>query len=127
MAREEGRAGALGARSETFPAPRRVGHPGIAIGSPKEYAVWMARLRRFLVERGVSPDEIEQVDARYNYGSNRITLYRLPRPGDGASIAETISHEFLHALLFQLGESWAARAIDLVGKPVGNPARIGGI
>lgn len=103
-----------------------VEHPEISIGTPDEYAFWVSRLRAFLVERGADADELEQVDARYNYKANRITLYRLANASDVRSVADTISHEFLHALLYQMGERYAARAIDLVGKPVGNPARWGG-
>jgi hypothetical protein len=104
-----------------------VEHPSISVGTPKEYAYWEARLRSFLVDEGLNPDSLEQVDARYRYKDNRITLYRLANPADERSVADTLSHEFLHALLYQLGEQWAARGIDLVGKPVGNPARVGGI
>jgi hypothetical protein len=102
-------------------------HPSIAIGTPREYAYWVARLRTFLTGFGASEDALEQVDARYNYKENRITLYRLPDPADERTVSDTLSHEFLHAMLHQMGEPYAARAIDLVGKPVGNPARVGGI
>jgi len=101
--------------------------PAISVGTPKEYAFWESRLRQFLTERGFAPDHLERVDARYNFKENRITLYRLANPSEERSVADTIAHEFLHALLYQLDERWAAHAIDLVGKPVGNPARIGGI
>lgn len=104
-----------------------VAHPTVSIGTPAEYAYWEARLRRYLVSMGASADALERVDARYNYRENRITLYRLADPSNSGSVADTLSHELLHALLYQMGEEYAARAIDLVGKPVGNPARIGGI
>ncbi|MCI4372661.1 MAG: hypothetical protein L3K02_03340 [Thermoplasmata archaeon] len=101
--------------------------PTIVIGSPKEYATWVSRLRSFLSETGADPNNLEQVDARFNYNENRITLYRLSNPTDERSIAETISHEFLHALLFQEGERFAARTLDLVSRPVRGGERIGGI
>lgn len=100
--------------------------PAITVGTPKEYAFWVARLRKQLARRGVRPDELEQVDARYNFSGNRIVLYRLAG-SEELSVAATISHEVLHALLEQLGEPFAARAIDLVSRPVGNPDRVGGI
>jgi hypothetical protein len=102
-------------------------HPRVSVGTPEEYAYWKSRLAEAIRERTGKVDELEQVDARMNYRANRITLYRLPRPDDELSIAETLSHELLHALLYQLGEVWAARLIDFVGKPVGNAARVGGI
>jgi hypothetical protein len=101
--------------------------PTIAIGTAKEYAYWEVRVRQFLHERGAPPDELERVDARYNFSDRRITLYRLANPSQELSVAETISHEMIHALLDQMGEHLAARAVDLVGKPVGHPARTGGI
>jgi hypothetical protein len=104
-----------------------VEHPTISVGTQEEYAYWESRLRKFLADLGADPGDLERVDARYNYKDNRITLYRLANPSEDRSVADTISHEFLHALLYQMGEDRAARAIDLVGKPVGNPARIGGI
>ncbi len=102
-------------------------HPSVTIGTPEEYSYWKARLSTFLRDRGGEADELEQVDARLNYRDNRITLYRLADPADERSVADTISHEILHSLLYQMEELRAARLIDLVGKPVGNPARIGGI
>ncbi|MCI4352672.1 MAG: hypothetical protein L3K14_04710 [Thermoplasmata archaeon] len=84
-------------------------------------------MRKHLTELGADADALERVDARYNYKGNRITLYRLADPANEGSVAETISQEVLHALLFQMGERFAARAIDLIGKPVGNAARTGGI
>jgi hypothetical protein len=101
--------------------------PTISVGTPAEYAYWESRLRKFFAEMGAAADEFERVDARCNYRENQITLYRLADPRDELSVADTLSHELLHVLLFQLGEHFAARAIDLVGKPVGHPARIGGI
>jgi hypothetical protein len=101
--------------------------PTISIGTPDEYAFWVARYRSFLAELGVREDEIQQIDARYNYRNNRITIYRLPDPADELSVTETISHETLHALLYQTGEGRAARRIDLVAKPPGNSERSGGV
>jgi hypothetical protein len=101
--------------------------PSISVGTAREYAYWESRLRKFLTEFRGRESVLERVDARYNYRENRITLYRLATPTDDLSVAETISHEMIHALLFQMGEQFAARAIDLVGKPVGNVSRTGGI
>jgi hypothetical protein len=101
--------------------------PVITIGTPEEYRYWEARLRKFLAGRHGAAVELERVDARYNYRENRITLYRLADPSNERLVADTLSHEYLHALLYQMGERWAAHAIDLVGKPVGNPGRSGGI
>jgi hypothetical protein len=85
------------------------------------------RLRSAVEARGGSPDSIEQINARYNYRSNQITIYRLPDPTNPLSIAETLSHEFLHAVLYWTGERMAARLIDIVGLPVGITERSGGI
>jgi len=101
--------------------------PSITVGTPQEIAFWAARLRKFLMELGADAGDFKQVDARYNYKGNRITLYRLANPSDELSVADTISHEFLHGLLYQIGEHTAARLIDMVGRPAGNPSRIGGI
>jgi hypothetical protein len=101
--------------------------PSIRVGSPQEYARWESELRKFLVRMGRDPSNLERVDARYHYQTNQITLYHLADPSNELSVADTISHELLHAMLFQTGEGWAARAIDLVGAPVGNPRRAGGI
>ena len=101
--------------------------PTISVGTAKEYAYWEVRVRRFLDQRGASPGQLERVDARYNFSDRRITLYRLADPSNDWSVAETISHEMIHALLDQMGEHYAARAIDIVGKPVGHPGRRGGI
>jgi hypothetical protein len=87
----------------------------------------MSWWRRLFVERGARADDVEQVDARFNYEGNRITLYRLTDPSDERSVAETLSHEYLHALLYQMGEHRAARELDLVSKPVRGGLRIGGI
>jgi iron uptake system EfeUOB component EfeO/EfeM len=84
-------------------------------------------LLQLLSGGGATPDLLEQIDARYNYLENRISLYRLAEPYDEYSVAETLSHEYLHALLDQLGERRAARTLDLVSRPVRGGARIGGI
>jgi hypothetical protein len=105
----------------------RMEHPSVSVGSPDEYAFWKSRLTEFLVERGGEASDLERVDARLNYKGNRVTLYRLADPSNELSVADTFSHEILHALLYQMGELRAARLIDLVGKPVGNPRRVGGI
>jgi hypothetical protein len=102
-------------------------HPGVAVGTPEEYAYWKARLSTFLRDRGGEADELEQIDARLNYRENRMTLYRLYDPKEERSVADTISHEILHALLYQMEELRAARAIDRVGRPAGHPERVGGI
>jgi hypothetical protein len=101
--------------------------PTVTVGTSKEYAQWESRLRGLWAELGAKPDDLKQVDARFNYRENKITLYRLPDPSDELSVAETLSHEFLHAILYQWGEQRAARLIDLVGKQPGNPTRVGGI
>ena len=102
-------------------------HPTVSVGTAAEYAYWVKRLRKVLRSRGVLPDELEQVDARYNFEANRIVLYRLAHRTSELSVSETISHEVLHALLEQLGERRAARALDLVSRPVGDPVRVGGV
>jgi hypothetical protein len=104
-----------------------VEHPTVVVGTASEYAYWESRLREYLAAGGRDPANLERVDARLNYKENRITLYRLADSTVELSVADTLAHEFLHALLYQMGEEWAARMIDLVGKPVGNPARVGGI
>jgi hypothetical protein len=101
--------------------------PTIGVGTPQEYAQWLSRLRQFLRSLGADADAIEQVDARFNYKENRITLYRLSDPAEERSVAETLSHEYLHALLYQQGEPFAARALDLVSRPVRSGKRVGGI
>jgi hypothetical protein len=101
--------------------------PAIRVGTPEEYAHWEAELRTFLTGMGRDPSNLERVDARYHYNTNQITLYHLANPSDEFSVADTISHEVLHALLYQMGERLAARAIDWAGAPVGNPRRAGGI
>jgi hypothetical protein len=104
-----------------------VDHPTISVGTPSEYAFWLARLRKFWVSAGQPADDLEQIDARYNYETNRISLYRLRDPRDDLSVAETISHELLHALLEQTGETYAARLLDIAAKPARSPDRVGGI
>jgi hypothetical protein len=104
-----------------------IDRPDVSIGTRQEYAEWISRLREAFQRSGGSPDAIEQVDARYNYSSNRITLYRMPDPFDPLSISQTPSHEFLRALLYWSGERTAARMIDLVAKPVGSSERVGGV
>jgi hypothetical protein len=101
--------------------------PSITVGTPREYALWESRLRKFLVSMGRDANSLERVDARYNYRENRITIYRLADPERELSVLETLSHESLHAILYQLGEHVAARAIDRIGRPAGNPERVGGI
>ncbi len=114
--------------AETRPGERfSVVPPHISIGTPREYDEWVTRLRKAFGANGAASDSIEQIDARYNYRSNRVTLYRLPDGTDPLSIAQTLAHEFLHALLFQMGEGMAARMIDFVARPVGSPDRVGGI
>jgi hypothetical protein len=104
-----------------------VARPGVSIGTAQEYSEWVKRLREAAVSRGGSPDSIEQINARYNYRANQITLYRLPDSTNPLSISETLSHEFLHALLYWTGERMAARLIDIVGLPAGTSERTGGI
>jgi hypothetical protein len=101
--------------------------PSVTVGTAEEYAFWLSQLKALLTELGGDPSQLERVNARYNYSGNRITIYRLADPDDERSVADTLSHELLHAVLYQMGERRAARGIDLVGKPVGNPLRIGGI
>jgi hypothetical protein len=105
----------------------RLEAPTIRVGPPHEYALWLDRLRVFLTNIGANADDIEQVDARYNYEENRITLYRLSHASEELSVAETLSHEYLHALLYQMGEQGAARSLDLISKPVRSGKRIGGV
>jgi hypothetical protein len=104
-----------------------VDQPTFTVGKLEEYSYWLGRLRRFLEKRGAAPDAIAQVDARYNYRANRVTLYNLIDPADPLSVVETISHEYLHALLYHTGEEWAARQIDLVARSPRSGERIGGI
>jgi hypothetical protein len=101
--------------------------PAIVIGTPEDYSYWVSRLRRSMAESGRDANDLVRVDARYHYASNRITIYRLANPSDERSIADTLAHELLHAVLYQLGEATAARLIDFVGKSVGSPGRTGGI
>jgi hypothetical protein len=101
--------------------------PAIRIGKREEYLSWKSKARTYLRELGEDPLALERVDATFNYARNRILLFNLPDPGRELSIAETISHEILHSLLEQTQERWAARALDKVVKPVGDPSRVGGV
>jgi hypothetical protein len=101
--------------------------PSVSVGTPKEYAVWAARGRAFLAEMGRSPDSLERVDAAINYRRNHITLFRLQDPARELSVADTLAHEWLHAVLDELGEGRAARELDRVVRPVGDPGRTGGV
>jgi hypothetical protein len=101
--------------------------PKIIVGTVPEYAEWEAKARRFLRESGGDPASLERVAATFNYARNRIILFRLADPGRELSVAETLSHEFLHSLLEQLGERWAARALDLVARPALDGLRTGGV
>ena len=101
--------------------------PAVGIGTREEYELLNDRARSLLRAEGISPDQLERVDARFNYRSNRITLFHLQDSCDATSVADTISHELLHALLDQAGERHAARLIDLVCRPVGDPDRRGGL
>ena len=101
--------------------------PTVTIASPEEYTYWNSRLSRFRSDRGGEADERDMVNARLNYRDNRITLYRLADPSDEVSVVGTLSHETLHSLLYQMEELRAARLLDVVGKAVGNPERVGGI
>lgn len=102
-------------------------HPIVHAGTPAEYAAWNARAQRFLRESGRDPADLERIDATISYSSNRILLFALLVPGEPYSVAETLAHEVLHALLDQLGERRAARALDYVSRPAGLPGRSGGI
>ena len=104
-----------------------VDHPAISVGSPKEYAYWMDHLGKVWAKLGLPSEDLEQIDARYNYEAKRITLYRLRDPSEDLSVVETISHEYLHALLDQGGEGYAARQLDFVAKPARSSERVGGI
>src|SRR5579863_6220448 len=97
--------------------------PSIEVGSPTEYAEWVARAREYLREFRRDPDQLDYVDARFGYRSNRITLLRLQDPHRELSVSDTLSHEVLHSLLDQLGERYAARTLDMVCRPVGHPLR----
>jgi hypothetical protein len=102
-------------------------HPSIKVGSRQEYLNWKSRARIYLRELGRDPAALERVDATFNYRLSRILLFNLPDPTRELSVAETISHEILHALLEQMQERWGARALDRVVKPVGDANRVGGI
>jgi hypothetical protein len=101
--------------------------PELSIGTPEEYEFWRSRRATFLGDRGGEADELGQPNSRLDYKGNRITIYRLADPSDERSVVETISHEILHALLYQTDELRAARAIDIVARPPGHPDRVGGI
>lgn len=101
--------------------------PRLRVGSPAEYARWTARARLFLRQSGNDPGTLERVAATFNYASNRVLLFHLPDPRNELSIADTLAHEFLHSLLDQLGERAAARRLDGVAAPVGDPERRGGV
>jgi hypothetical protein len=102
-------------------------HPFIRLGSRREYADWVAKARVYLRESGSDPASLDRVDATFNYARNRILLFNLPDARQEISVAETISHEVLHSLFEQLNERWAARALDQIAAPVGDPGRVGGI
>ncbi len=102
-------------------------HPRVSVGTPAEHAYWSARLSAFLRDRGGEADELEQVNARLDYKDNRITLYRLADPSEERSVADTISHEVLHAVLYQMDELRAARTLDLAERRLGDPERTGGL
>jgi hypothetical protein len=106
---------------------RAMRHPTISAGTPAEYARGEARAREYLREYQIDPEQLVRVDARFDYLSNRIILFRLQEPGNELSVGDTVSHEILHALLDQEGEWLAARTLDLVCKPVGDPDRRGGL
>ncbi|MGI0155908.1 MAG: hypothetical protein ACREDE_07245, partial [Thermoplasmata archaeon] len=65
-----------------------------------------------LEEAGRDPASLDRVDATINYARNRIILFNLADPQRETSVADTVSHEVLHALLEELGELWAARSLD---------------
>ncbi len=102
-------------------------HPTIAIARPEEAAYWATRLGEFLRTRGGEADALERIDTRLDYRANRVTLYGLPDPANELSVADAISHEILHALLYQLEELGAARRMDLVSTPAGDARRAGGL
>ncbi|MFZ1024072.1 MAG: hypothetical protein WAN87_08050 [Thermoplasmata archaeon] len=109
-------------------APRRVFvHPLVRIGTRREYLDWVTRARIYLREFGKDPTSLERVDAAFNYAQNRILLFNLPDGHRELSVAETLSHEILHSLFDQMYERWAARALDQIATPVGDPNRVGGI
>jgi hypothetical protein len=76
---------------------------------------------------GKDPTSLDRVDATFSYSANRILLFNLPDEHRALSVAETLSHEILHSLFEQMGERWAARALDQIAAPVGDTNRIGGI
>ncbi|MFZ0891952.1 MAG: hypothetical protein WB778_02045 [Thermoplasmata archaeon] len=102
-------------------------HPLIQVGTPHEYLDWVAKARAYLREFGKDPTSLERVDATFNYSRNRILLFNLPDEHRELTVAETLSHEILHSLFEQMDERWAARTLDQVATPVGDPNRVGGI
>lgn len=102
-------------------------HPRVELGSDAEYRYWNARAREYLRESGRDPAALERTDATINYAQNRVILFRLADPDDELSVAGTVSHEVLHAVLDQLGEGGAARSLDSVARPAGRADRIGGV
>jgi hypothetical protein len=101
--------------------------PEVGAGSPTDYRRYEARARELLEVAGRPPDDLERVDAAFNYSKNRITLFNLQEPGRELSVADTLSHEWLHAVLDRLGEWRAARLLDAVVRPVGDADRRGGL
>ena len=106
---------------------RSMEHPRVSVGTPEEHAYWSARRTTFLRDRGGEANELEEVNARLDYKGNRITLFRLADPSEERSVADTISHEVLHALLYQMDELRAARTLDVAERRLGDPERNGGL
>ena len=102
-------------------------HPAVSAGTPADHDYWATRFDTFLRDRGGEADARGRVLARLDYAENRMTLYRLPDARDERSAADTVSHELLHALLYQLDELRAARTVDLVARPADDPRRVGGL
>ena len=102
-------------------------HPRIDLGSTRAYRYWTARAREYLRESGRDPAALDRTDATINYAQNRMILFHLADPRNELSVAETVSHEVIHALLEQLGERGAARALDSVARSVGRVDRAGGV
>lgn len=107
--------------------PRAMEHPTVSVGTPEEHAYWATRFETFLRDRGGEADARGRILARLDYAENRMTLYGLPDARDERSAADTVSHELLHALFYQLDELRAARTVDLVARPPDDPGRVGGI
>lgn len=101
--------------------------PAIHVGTREEYQRWAAKAEAFLAENSVCPDQLERVDSTINYRANLILLFNLQDPASELSVADTLAHELLHALLDQLGERRAARTLDLVARPVLERDRRGGV